>query len=91
MFLDLIHDHSLHIFLYCTTSDDNCTNHFTPNQVARMHCYLDLVYQKWLMDQQPAPIPLAPIVTAQSPDSVSLYWVPPIRGPLYQRYNCLDS
>ncbi|KAM8728606.1 pappalysin-2 [Acanthopagrus schlegelii] len=69
---------------YMSYTDDNCTNHFTPNQVARMHCYLDLVYQKWLMDRQPAPIPLAPIVTAQSPDSVSLYWVPPIRGPLYQ-------
>lgn len=72
---------------HCTTSDDNCTNHFTPNQVARMHCYLDLVYQKWLMDRQPAPIPLAPIVTDQSPDSVSIYWLPPIRGPLYERYD----
>nr|XP_019955585.1 PREDICTED: pappalysin-2 [Paralichthys olivaceus] len=69
---------------YMSYTDDNCTNHFTPNQVARMHCYLDLVYQKWLMDRQPAPIPLAPIVADQSPDSVSLYWLPPIRGPLYQ-------
>ncbi|XP_031143549.1 pappalysin-2 [Sander lucioperca] len=69
---------------YMSYTDDNCTNHFTPNQVARMHCYLDLVYQKWLMDQQPAPIPLAPIVTDQSPDSVSIYWLPPLRGPLYQ-------
>uniref|UniRef100_A0A8C9ZJF3 Pappalysin 2 n=1 Tax=Sander lucioperca TaxID=283035 RepID=A0A8C9ZJF3_SANLU len=67
---------------YMSYTDDNCTNHFTPNQVARMHCYLDLVYQKWLMDQQPAPIPLAPIVTDQSPDSVSIYWLPPLRGPL---------
>lgn len=72
---------------HCTTSDDNCTNHFTPNQVARMHCYLDLVYQKWLTDRQPAPIPLAPIVTDQSPNSVSIYWLPSIRGPLYQRYS----
>ncbi|KAA8586684.1 hypothetical protein FQN60_016386 [Etheostoma spectabile] len=30
---------------YMSYTDDNCTNHFTPNQVARMHCYLDLVYQ----------------------------------------------
>lgn len=73
-------------FFHCTTSDDNCTNHFTPNQVARMHCYLDLVYQKWLTDRQPASIPLAPIVTDQSPDSVSIYWLPPLRGMLYQRY-----
>lgn len=76
---------------HCTTSDDNCTDHFTPNQVARMHCYLDLVYQKWLMDRQPSPIPLAPIVTDQSPDSVSIYWLPPVRGPLYERYGCMGS
>ncbi|KAF0047401.1 hypothetical protein F2P81_001034 [Scophthalmus maximus] len=69
---------------YMSYTDDNCTNHFTPNQVARMHCYLDLVYQKWLMDRQPAPIPLAPLVTDQTKDSVSVYWLPPIRGPLYQ-------
>nr|XP_020469038.1 pappalysin-2 isoform X1 [Monopterus albus] len=69
---------------YMSYTDDNCTNHFTPNQVARMHCYLDLVYQKWLTNHQPAPIPLAPIVTGQSSDSVSVYWVPPTRGPLYQ-------
>ncbi|XP_068197648.1 pappalysin-2 isoform X1 [Antennarius striatus] len=69
---------------YMSYTDDNCTNHFTPNQVARMHCYLDMVYQKWLMEQQPAPIPLAPIVTDQTPDSVSIYWLPPMSGPLYQ-------
>jgi len=77
------------LLLHCTPSDDNCTNHFTPNQVARMHCYLDLVYQNWLTELQPAPIPLAPIVTDQSPDSVSIYWLPPIRGPLYQGYACM--
>eukprot|EP00064_Thunnus_orientalis_P002454 superscaffoldBa00000181_g2461 len=69
---------------YMSYTDDNCTNHFTPNQVARMHCYLDLFYQNWLMERQPTPIPLAPIVTDQSPDSVSIYWLPPVRGPLYQ-------
>ncbi|XP_053738591.1 pappalysin-2 [Synchiropus splendidus] len=69
---------------YMSYTDDNCTNHFTPNQVARMHCYLDLVYQKWLIDAHPVPVPLAPIVTGQSADSVSLYWLPPVRGPLYQ-------
>lgn len=75
--------------LHCTPSDDNCTNHFTPNQVARMHCYLDLVYQNWLSEEQLAPIPLAPIVTDQSPDSVSIYWLPPMRGAFYQRYDCM--
>lgn len=52
-----------------------------------MHCYLDLFYQNWLMDRQPSSIPMAPIVTDQSPTSVSIYWLPPIRGPLYQRYD----
>ncbi|KAF3698917.1 Pappalysin-2 [Channa argus] len=69
---------------YMSYTDDNCTNHFTPNQVARMHCYLDLVYQNWLKDREPAPLPLAPIVTDQSSDSVSIYWLSPMRGPLYQ-------
>ncbi|XP_078791697.1 pappalysin-2 isoform X3 [Oryzias latipes] len=69
---------------YMSYTDDNCTNHFTPNQVARMHCYLDLVYQKWLTDRQPSPIPVAPIVTDQNANSVSIYWLPPVRGPLYQ-------
>lgn len=54
-----------------------------------MHCYLDMVYQKWLLDPRPSPIPLAPIVTDQSSDSVSIYWLPPMRGPLYQRYHTL--
>uniref|UniRef100_A0A672GNP6 Pappalysin 2 n=1 Tax=Salarias fasciatus TaxID=181472 RepID=A0A672GNP6_SALFA len=74
---------------YMSYTDDNCTDHFTPNQVARMHCYLDLVYQKWLTEQKPVPVPLAPIVTDQSPDSVTIYWLPPLRGPLYQRYDCI--
>ncbi|XP_020791700.2 pappalysin-2 [Boleophthalmus pectinirostris] len=69
---------------YMSYTDDNCTNHFTPNQVARMHCYLDLVYQKWLTTQQPSPVPLAPIITAQTARSVSLYWLAPLSGPLYQ-------
>uniref|UniRef100_A0A3Q3FZI8 Pappalysin 2 n=1 Tax=Labrus bergylta TaxID=56723 RepID=A0A3Q3FZI8_9LABR len=74
---------------YMSYTDDNCTNHFTPNQVARMHCYLDLVYQKWLMDRTPAPIPLPPMVTDQSLDSVSVYWLTPLRGTLHQRYECI--
>ncbi|KAL2097842.1 hypothetical protein ACEWY4_007049 [Coilia grayii] len=70
---------------YMSYTDDNCTNHFTPNQVARMHCYVDLVYQSWVQDQKPAPIPLAPMVVGQTGDSVSIHWLSPISGPLYQR------
>ncbi|XP_028987725.1 pappalysin-2 [Betta splendens] len=69
---------------YMSYTDDNCTNHFTPNQVARMHCYVDLVYQNWQISRQPVPMPLAPIVVDQSQDSVSIFWLPPMTGPLYQ-------
>ncbi|XP_034038636.1 pappalysin-2 [Thalassophryne amazonica] len=69
---------------YMSYTDDNCTNHFTPNQAARMHCYIDLVYQNWLTAHHPAPVPLSPVVTGQSLDSVSIYWLSPVRGPLYQ-------
>lgn len=55
-----------------------------------MHCYLDLVYQNWMADRQPASIPLAPAVTGHSLDSVSIRWLPPVRGPLYQRYTLWD-
>ncbi|XP_063074989.1 pappalysin-2 isoform X2 [Engraulis encrasicolus] len=70
---------------YMSYTDDNCTNHFTPNQVARMHCYVDLVYQSWVQERKPAPIPLAPMVVGQTGDSVSVHWLSPISGPLYQR------
>lgn len=54
-----------------------------------MHCYLDLVYQTWMTDWHPASIPLAPVVTGHKLDSVSIHWLPPIRGPLYQRYKTM--
>uniref|UniRef100_A0A4W5L620 Pappalysin 2 n=1 Tax=Hucho hucho TaxID=62062 RepID=A0A4W5L620_9TELE len=70
---------------YMSYTDDNCTNHFTPNQVARMHCYMDLVYENWLNGRRPTPIPLKPMVIGQSSDSVSIHWLPPVRG-----VNCRD-
>ena len=66
-------------------ADDDCTNSFTPNQVARMHCYLDLVYQRWGHSKKPAPIPMPPMVTGQTQDSLSIYWLPPISGVLHER------
>ncbi|KAI5103983.1 pappalysin-2 isoform X1, partial [Silurus meridionalis] len=70
---------------YMSYTDDNCTNHFTPNQVARMHCYIDLVYKNWVQDNKPTPIPLPPMVIGQDDDSVSIHWLHPISGPLLQR------
>ncbi|XP_059840833.1 pappalysin-2-like [Hypanus sabinus] len=70
---------------YMSYTDDSCTNNFTPNQVARMHCYIDLVYQGWMYSKKPAPISVAPEVIGQTPDSVAIHWLPPISGMLYER------
>ncbi|KFW76341.1 Pappalysin-2, partial [Manacus vitellinus] len=70
---------------YMSYTDDDCTNSFTPNQVARMHCYLDLVYQRWGHGKKPAPIPIPPMVTGQTQDSLSIYWLPPISGVIHER------
>ncbi|XP_021141485.2 pappalysin-2 [Columba livia] len=70
---------------YMSYTDDDCTNTFTPNQVARMHCYLDLVYQRWGQSKKPAPIPIPPMVTRQTWDSLSIYWLPPISGVIHER------
>uniref|UniRef100_A0A8C5X7M1 Pappalysin 2 n=1 Tax=Malurus cyaneus samueli TaxID=2593467 RepID=A0A8C5X7M1_9PASS len=69
---------------YMSYTDDECTNSFTPNQVARMHCYLDLVYRHWGHSKKPAPIPIPPMVTGQTQDSLSIYWLPPISGVIHE-------
>ena len=42
--------------------DNKCTDHFSSQQVARMHCYIDHVYQTWQLVLKPSPVPLAPKV-----------------------------
>uniref|UniRef100_A0A672KRG7 Pappalysin 2 n=1 Tax=Sinocyclocheilus grahami TaxID=75366 RepID=A0A672KRG7_SINGR len=63
---------------YMSYTDDDCTNHFTPNQVARMHCYIDLVYKTWVHGRKPTPVPLAPVVIGQDADSITIHWLNPI-------------
>ncbi|XP_028936958.1 pappalysin-2 [Ornithorhynchus anatinus] len=70
---------------YMSYTDDDCTDSFTPNQVARMHCYLDLVYQQWSHTRNPTPIPIPPVVVGQERDSLTIHWLPPISGVLYER------
>ncbi|KAB0373594.1 hypothetical protein FD755_015253, partial [Muntiacus reevesi] len=70
---------------FMSYADDDCTDSFTPNQVARMHCYLDLVYQGWQPSRKPAPIALAPHVVSHTADSVMLEWFPPIDGHFFER------
>lgn len=69
-------------------ADDDCTDSFTPNQVARMHCYLDLVYQSWQPTKKPAPVAIAPQIVARSSSSVTLEWFPPIDGHFFERWSC---
>ncbi|OCT65657.1 hypothetical protein XELAEV_180418975mg, partial [Xenopus laevis] len=64
---------------------DDCTDSFTPNQVARMHCYLDLVYQSWQPTSKPLPVAIAPQIVERTPASVTLEWFPPIDGHFYER------
>ncbi|XP_027632546.1 pappalysin-2 isoform X1 [Tupaia chinensis] len=70
---------------YMSYTDDDCTDSFTPNQVARMHCYLDLVYQQWSQSRKPTPIPIPPMVIGQTHESLTIHWLPPISGVVYDR------
>ncbi|XP_057674681.1 pregnancy-associated plasma protein A, pappalysin 1a isoform X1 [Corythoichthys intestinalis] len=70
---------------YMSYADDSCTDSFTLNQVARMHCYLDLVYQTWQPASKPPPVPMPPQVVEQHHKSVTLEWFPPISGHFYDR------
>ncbi|KAE8583612.1 hypothetical protein XENTR_v10020598 [Xenopus tropicalis] len=70
---------------YMSYADDDCTDSFTPNQVARMHCYLDLVYQSWQPTLKPLPVAIAPQIVERTPASVTLEWFPPIDGLFYER------
>ncbi|XP_072544343.1 pappalysin-2 [Salminus brasiliensis] len=81
----LTHYHNTPYNNYMSYTDDNCTNQFTPHQVARMHCYVDLTYTNWIQGRKPTPVPLAPMVIGQDADSVSIYWLHPVSGPLMQR------
>ncbi|KAG9338489.1 hypothetical protein JZ751_025723 [Albula glossodonta] len=43
--------------------------------------------------KKPTPIPLAPMVIGQNPDSVTIHWLPPLSGALHQSegvVNCKD-
>ncbi|XP_053329052.1 pappalysin-1 [Spea bombifrons] len=70
---------------YMSYADDDCTTSFTLNQVARMHCYLDLVYQSWQVTSKPLPVAIAPQVVEHTFTSVTMEWFPPIDGQFYDR------
>lgn len=73
---------------YMGYADDTCTNAFSAQQAARMHCYADLMYGGWQRADQvprPGPPPLAPAPVAADGRTVTLSWAPPVataqRGP----------
>uniref|UniRef100_UPI00358E3B5D pappalysin-1-like n=1 Tax=Myxine glutinosa TaxID=7769 RepID=UPI00358E3B5D len=70
---------------FMSYADGKCPDRFTPNQVARMHCYLDLVYLSWRGDHSSAPVPLPPWVVAQDAFQVTLEWLPALSDSLYHR------
>ena len=65
---------------YMSYANDSCTNHFTPQQVARMHCYIDLDYQSWQTNAKPSFVPLPPRIIEANKDKITLSWLPPL-GP----------
>ncbi|XP_066517075.1 pregnancy-associated plasma protein A, pappalysin 1a [Hoplias malabaricus] len=70
---------------YMSYADDDCTDSFTLNQVARMHCYLDLVYQTWQPDYKPSIVPMAPHVVDQGQDTITVEWFPPLTSQVFDR------
>ncbi|XP_074655680.1 pappalysin-1-like [Tubulanus polymorphus] len=63
---------------YMGYADDACMDSFTHQQMARMHCYLDLVYQPWQRVKAPSPPPLAPKIITTTSSTATLSWVPPL-------------
>lgn len=64
---------------YMSYTDDSCTDSFSEQQVARMHCYIDLIHQSWQgAKTTPSFIPIPPRVTSKTKDTVKLTWIPPL-------------
>uniref|UniRef100_A0A7E4UM93 Pappalysin-1 n=1 Tax=Panagrellus redivivus TaxID=6233 RepID=A0A7E4UM93_PANRE len=60
-------------------SDEECTDRFTPQQVARMHCYLDLKYGSWMpVEMKAVHVPIAPKIVPKSKSSVEIIWSGPL-------------
>ncbi|XP_072548838.1 pregnancy-associated plasma protein A, pappalysin 1a [Salminus brasiliensis] len=70
---------------YMSYADDDCTDSFTLNQVARMHCYLDLVYQTWQPNYKPSIVPMPPHLVDQGQDTITVEWFPPLTAHFYDR------
>ncbi|KAI8487501.1 hypothetical protein Bbelb_347350 [Branchiostoma belcheri] len=67
---------------FMSYADDSCTESFTPQQAARMHCYLGLVYQGWQVQKLPI-IVLPPKVLDVTSKTLSIVWLPPLTGEMF--------
>ncbi len=56
----------------------SCPNHFTKDQVARMHCYIDLMYQSWSVMTGPSSIAVRPKVLSYDDSVLQMEWLPSI-------------
>ncbi|XP_078604176.1 pappalysin-1-like isoform X1 [Branchiostoma floridae x Branchiostoma japonicum] len=68
---------------FMSYADDSCTESFTPQQTARMHCYLDLAYHGWQVQKTLPAIVLPPKVLVVTSKTLSIGWLPPLTGELF--------
>ncbi|CAH1270963.1 PAPPA [Branchiostoma lanceolatum] len=68
---------------FMSYADDSCTESFTPQQTARMHCYLDLAYHGWQVQKTLPAIVLPPKILVVTSKSLSIGWLPPLTGELF--------
>ncbi|VDM50651.1 unnamed protein product [Toxocara canis] len=71
---------------FMSYASGTCSNTFTDQQVARMHCYADLKYENWMQTTAPRRyhIPLGPRIVPLSdpgkPPSIAVKWTSPLGG-----------
>ncbi|EDV27615.1 uncharacterized protein TRIADDRAFT_53495 [Trichoplax adhaerens] len=72
---------------FMSYSNGSCLHKtFTPQQVARMHCYIDQHYTSWLVDDDPAPsiIPIPPQILSNDHQQLQIAWISPLRDQRHQ-------
>ncbi|XP_067139979.1 pappalysin-1-like [Centruroides vittatus] len=67
----------------------DCASSFSAQQAARMHCYIDLQYQRWNENFYILPPPpLSPKIVSSSQSSLTLAWIPPLSRILENNFDC---
>lgn len=66
-----------------------CPDHFTKDQVSRMHCYIDYLCQGWSLGNEPSTIPIKPKILSYAMGTVQFEWLPPLGfGNAFAVKNC---